>query len=98
MTGSVPCWTKPLHRRTFPGEHADSAEELELDALRHQLREARAQLEATEKLKNELATNTNGGPSRDLVVITLGQALSDLAALRRENAELREQLRARGGP
>lgn len=43
MSSSVPCWTKPLHRRTFPGEHADSAEELEIDSLRHQLREARAE-------------------------------------------------------
>ncbi len=41
---SVPCWTKPLERRTFHGEHADSPEEMEIDSLRHQLREARAEV------------------------------------------------------
>lgn len=85
MTDSVPCWTSPLHRRHFPGEHSDSAEELELDSLRHQLREALAETRSLVLAERESCAEAAGNCLRR----TFDQPTMA--------AEVEAAIRARGG-
>ncbi len=67
----------------------DTTDELLVDQLRNQLREATTKLDAVEKLKDQLATAANGGPSRELLMVTLSGVVAERDAARREAGEMK---------
>ncbi len=66
-------------------EAEDLAEQLAV--VRAEVRRLKADLDATERLKTELATAPNGGPSRALLMMTLGTALKERDAAVAEERE-----------